>query len=163
MQNDRKSARLALARRRSWFGSIPRLGRPVAAFGNDIGTEWLYCVNSSSTLFNPIDRQYYYTTTRICGWGIFRSMMPDSISNVIETGGGYVVNIPIYSPFLHYLKSLILFLISFRLPLYYLETTDIFPTFFPSNMLPKNPYLTKGTLGTCSECIRNFPLLASHI
>ena len=52
--------------------------------------------------------------------------------------GGYVVNIPIYSLFLHLFKLSITFLISFQLPLfrlYYLETMDIFPTFFPSNML----------------------------
>ena len=49
-----------------------------------------------------------------------------------------VVNIPIYSPFSPLFKVSITFLISFQLPLfrlYYLETTDIFPTFFPSNML----------------------------
>ena len=52
--------------------------------------------------------------------------------------GGYVVNIPIYSPFSPLFKVSITFLISFRLPLfrlYYLKTTDIFPTFFPLNML----------------------------
>ena len=68
-------------------------------------------------------------------------------------------------PFSPLFKVSITFLISFRLPLfkiYYLKTTDIFPTFFPSNMFPKNPCLTKGTLGTCSKHIRNFPLLASR-
>ena len=42
---------------------------------------------------------------------------------------------PFFSPLF---KVSITFLISFRLPLfrlYYLETTDIFPTFFPSNTL----------------------------
>jgi hypothetical protein len=69
-------------------------------------------------------------------------------------------------PFSQLFKVSITFLISFRLPLfrlYYLETMDIFPTFLSLNMLLQNPYLMKGTLGTCSECIRNFPLLASHV
>ena len=69
-------------------------------------------------------------------------------------------------PFSPLFKVSITFLISFQLPLfklYFLEIMDIFPTFSPSNTLPKNPYLTKGTLGTCSECIRKFPLLESHI
>ena len=73
-------------------------------------------------------------------------------------------NIFSFSPL--FSKGSITFQISFRLPLfwfYYLETMDIFPTFFPLNMLPKNPYLMKGTLGTCSKCIRNFPLLTSHV
>ena len=77
-------------------------------------------------------------------------------------GQAGVVNIPIYSPFSHSFKS-ITFLISFHLPFYYLETTDIFPTFLSLNTLPKNPHLTKGTLGTCFESIRNFPHLASCI
>ena len=67
--------------------------------------------------------------------------------------------------FSHLFKS-ITFLISFCLPLfrlYYLETMDTFPTFPTSNTLPKNPYLMKGTLGTCSKHIRNFPCLASHV
>ena len=69
-------------------------------------------------------------------------------------------------PFSHLFKVSITFLISFHLPLfrlYYLEPTDIFPTFLPSNTRPKNPYSKKGTLGKCSERIRNFPLLASHV
>ena len=57
--------------------------------------------------------------------------------NYYQSGEG-VVNIPIYSLFLHYLKSLLLFWYLFQLPLFglkYLENTDIFPTFFPSNTL----------------------------
>ena len=52
--------------------------------------------------------------------------------------GGYVANIPIYSPFSPLFKVSITFLISFQFPLfrlYHLETMDIFPTFFPSNTL----------------------------
>jgi hypothetical protein len=70
-----------------------------------------------------------------------------------------VVNIPIYPPFSPLFKVSITFLISFRLPLfrlYYLETTDIFLTFFSSNTLLI--YVTRGTLGTCSDTLENFLL-----
>ena len=79
---------------------------------------------------------------------------------------GYCCEYTNIFPFSPLFKVSITFLISFWLPLfrlYYLKTTDIFPTFLPSNTFSENPYLMKGTLGTCFECIRNFPPLACHV
>ena len=76
-----------------------------------------------------------------------------------------VVNIPIYSPFSHLFKVSIAFLISFRLPLfrlYYLETMDTFPTFFPSKTLliqqEEHWELVPNALRTCSDALKNFLL-----
>ena len=54
---------------------------------------------------------------------------------------GCVVNIPIYSPFSHLFKSLLLFWYLFTchyLDIIILETTNTFPTFPTSNTLPKS-------------------------
>ena len=96
---------------------------------------------------------------------IFRNPKPAHISTVIKTGGA-MLWIYGYIPLSHLFKSLLLFWYLFAyhyLDYIILETTDTFPTFLSLNTLIKNPYLTKGTLGTCSKCIRNFPHLASHI
>ena len=56
-------------------------------------------------------------------------------------------------PFSPLVKVSITFLISFQLPLfilYYLETPDIFPTFF---FIDYAFYLMRGTLGTCSDAL----------
>ena len=67
-------------------------------------------------------------------------------------------------PFFSFIQVSITFLISFCLPLFILYY--VFRNYgYISHIsyIKYASYLTKGTLGTCSERIRNFPHLASHI